>query len=594
MKGSLPVLGHPALRRLARMKLKAKVRSIRRRLSTPSGCLFGGVGLLLMLLWFGTLIARGWVEQDQPIRPRADPRQLELLARGTLAMFTMMVVLASLAHRGLYLPQGEIERLLSAPVSRVDLVRYRMLSNLARSVLFGIISGLLVAPRMPHFVFAYPATFLAMLTVPVLGQAFALVFGDAENRLGRVLSRVPPSVPRIVLAVIVWAAMMLFLFDPPPASGLEHDPFEIGPTVDVAARAEQGWRSFLSHPTVVWLTLPFAPWAKAISAGDLGTFLPWFGLSIGLFLVLFELTARIPIDFRELSLETSADVARRMRLMRSGQNAISGARVSKRALARRVPWIFGRTPFGAVAWLKCCSIFRKARGTLLFALIVTALATFAATELFPDPFGGALFIALLGTLYLGSGLRFDFRADLDLMEIIKVWPLRPWKIFLATILPGALLLTVLIEVAILARSPLLAWRADVPFDVALGPRVLGVMAGVPLVSILWVALDNAVFLVMPVRFVPGQSGAMQHTGRTMVMLVLRLLLLAVLAFSAWGLAFATTFVATEWFGASAGIALWLASCAAMLVVMLGVGALLQAGAWALARFDVSRERILTG
>ena len=116
-------------------------------------------------------------------------------------MLTVMTLVGALSYRGLYLPRDEIERLLSAPVARADIIRYRLFANLGRSIFFALVMSFLAAPRMRVFGFAFLGTFMATATLPLLGQATSLVCGGAENWLGRAAARVPASLLRVVAGI---------------------------------------------------------------------------------------------------------------------------------------------------------------------------------------------------------------------------------------------------------------------------------------------------------------------------------------------------------------------------------------------------------
>jgi hypothetical protein len=300
----------------------------------------------------------------------------------------------------------------------------------------------------------------------------------------------------------------------------------------------------------------------------------------------FELTARIPIDFRELSLATSADVAQRLRRLRRGGLGAGVGQVSKETLKWSVPWIFGRGRFGAVAWLKLTAILRKARGTLfvsaLIVAFVTLLSTFAlhGTEV-EAILGGAAVIATLGTIYLCSGLRFDFRNDLEQMELVKAFPVRPSLVFLATILPEVALVAVLLALAVLARALITN---------GFHPLLLAIIALQPLVTLGWVAIDNVVFLFAPVRYTPGQEGALQHTGRSVLLTLLRFTAL-IFALGVAGAPAALAFFGCRQylelpdevcFGIAGGI-LWCGLALVDLGLVLAGGAMLK-------RFDLARDR----
>ena len=565
--------GNPALRLLAALKTVGWCRSMRRRLSTPSGAIFGLLGLAATALWLGSVLLHGQVATSLlPVEQRA------AAVAGVLLGLSVFTAVGALSHRGLYLPKDEIERLLAAPVSRADLVRYRMCANLGRSSLFALVVAAIAAPRMPVPGFAFAGTLVAVGTLPLFGQTVSILAGDAENRVGRLMRRVPIGAVQLVVGAALWGLVMAVLF------GIEID-FEVRPD---GTRAAVSGPWLLEHPAYEAATFVFRPWAQAITAQSAQQFLPVFGFALLFAFALFETTARLPIDFRSLSLETSADVARRLARMRSGASFLGGARRSRRLLGWHVPWIFGRGPFGAIAWMKLCGIVRRARGALLYALFVLGVAI-AMTSIgqvgdLTDPLIGAVLIAALGVFYLGAGLRLDFRADLDRMEIVKAWPLPPWRVFLAIILPEVVVVAGMVDIAIGARA---LWTREFP------PELWLVLAATPLVGLLWIALDNAVFLFAPVRFVPGQGSAMHHTGRTMVLLLVRLVLIFVLAV-AGTLAVVVSTLLAQLAGLGLRTAEVIAGAALAGVLALAIGVCVGCGAIALRRFDVARERTQAG
>jgi len=197
---------HPGLRKLARLKLRGHLRALRRRLSTASGIVFGLLGLLFVGLWIASLAYGNSLAVG-----RVSPADGVAVARGGLGLLCLMTVIGSLSYRGLYLPRDEVERLLSAPVSRSDLIRYRLLVNAARSILFASIMALVASRRMPSR-FAFAGTLVAMLLLPVLGQATAILFGGAETRVGAWLKRVPAGLLRAAAGVIAGVTVGGFLW----------------------------------------------------------------------------------------------------------------------------------------------------------------------------------------------------------------------------------------------------------------------------------------------------------------------------------------------------------------------------------------------
>jgi hypothetical protein len=558
---------HPALRLLLLRKLRGTLRKQLRRLRRPSGWIFALLGAALIGLWLSAFV----VPASAMPGPSLEPERLRIAVQAGCLVLTVLTLSGAFNHRGLYLPREEIELLFSAPVSRRDLVRYRLIATVGRSTFGALVLTLVTVRRMPEPWLAACGVFVAAQTLPLAGQAMSMLLGDAENRVAARLAKVPI---RWIQAVLVLLVIGLFF------SLATSD--VLGELLD--SLGLQDAAEILDAPWLRLATLPFVPWARAITASSLAEFLPWFGLSFALWLALFELVPRLPVDYRELSLATSADVARRINRRRRGGGAASASEALRGSASWRVPWLFGRGPGGAIAWRKTCSLLRKARGTVWTSLLIVggltlASLSFTRGERDAEGLAGSLLIAIVGTLYLCAGLRFDFREDLESMETVKAWPVRPWRLFLATILPEVVFVAALLSVAILLRALALG---------VLGLEVLAVVAGIPVVVFLWAAIDNAVFLYLPVRFTPGQEGALHHAGRTMALLFVRLAAFALVAGGAL-LAVGLHWLLTGFAWVSPAVALGAAVALLMVVVLVEIAGVVIAGGLLLRRFDVARD-----
>jgi hypothetical protein len=192
--------------------------------------------------------------------------------------------------------------------------------------------------------------------------------------------------------------------------------------------------------------------------------------------------------------------------------------------------------------------------------------------------GSALLIAVIGAFYLCAGLRFDFRMDLDHMGSIKAWPLDPRLVFLATLLPEVLLVSLLLVAAVTFRAAVAGvWP----------PLLTAVVAALPLFTLNWVAIDNAVYLLAPVRFVPGQEGALHHAGRSFVLWFLRMLVLSVALGLATLAGFAAAIAGMRAAALGEGSATALGVLAGCVVLAASAAALVLIGGWCLRRFDPS-------
>ncbi len=573
------MFGPPALRLLVWLKLRGAVRAQVRRLRTPRNWIFLILGVGLFALWAFNFLYFG----SRGLGGGHDPQSEFAWSRILLCALGVLTLVGSFNHRGLYLPKQEIELAFSAPLARSDLVRYRLTTNLLRSIIAGLVVGVGAARKLEHPGYAFAGTFAALMFLPIVGQAAAILLGDAENRWTRLASRVPARAITLILGV----GLVLLVVDLSSDEGGLLG--ELAQSSNGGAIYEQPWYHARLVQAILWPTLP---WAHAINAAGPAEFAGWFALCAALWVLAFELTARIGVDFRELSLATSADIARRLKRLRSGGAGVAASKADVRSVGWRVPWLFGRGPFGAIAWLKLVAMLRKARGTLLFSVLVVGFVAvgfplmFEHGRLAHDPelasrngLLASAMIAAVGSMYLAAGLRFDFRQDLELMDLVKSWPVHSARIFLATILPEVLLISLLLATAIVVRS----------FFSGFHPVIAAILLFQPLVTFAWIAIDNAVYLFSPVRFTPGQEGALQHMGRSLLLMLLRLSILGVSLALAGGPA-AGLILGADWLGIERGLAWVIALVYAWGVLLALDAALVVGGGWVLRRFDVARDR----
>jgi hypothetical protein len=569
------IFGDSALRKLALMKLRGGFRRQLKRLRTPSGFIFAIVGAGLSIFWLVMiLVGRSTLRGDIP-----EGEELRAWTELGIFVFVLLTGVSAVTVRGLYLPRQEIERFFSAPITRGDLVRYRMLVDLVRTLFGAVILALLTFQRMPVPLFGFLGVMAAMFTLGIFRQTISLVLGGARSRLRGIVGRRRLVVARIALGLLVWVLVMaMFTGD----RLFEHF---LG-NIDLLERSED----LITHPVARALFTPFRPWAAMMAATTLPEFLRWAGLCLFIWLALFELTARLPIDFREQSLETSEEITRRLRRVGRG-GALGGGDISHRAAARRVPWFFGRGPGGAVAWIKTASIVRKARGTLLVSLVIMFAVTIGVSVLLNTAdresggmiaaVGGPVLIAVLGVVYMSGSLRFDYRADLDQMEQIKAWPVHPRRAFVATLLPQVMLISGGLAVAILLRAAFLG---------LFHPLILVVLVALPLVEFAWLSVDNSVYLFAPVRFVPGQEGTLHHSGRALLLFLLRMVLMAVTLGLIAAPAAILYALGPESLGIGADAILTISIAIGFVVLVLLDALLAWVGGRMLKRFDVARDR----
>ncbi len=554
------ILSRP-LRKLVLLRLRGGFRRQLARLRTPRGVLLALLGIALFGFWLAS--AAFSARRDAAFDPRGTAARVSLVALA----FVLVSFAGALRHRGLFIPREEIERLLSAPLSRAEIVRYRLCTNALRSLFGGVFVAVLGAVRMPNPFFGFFGALIAMVTLTVFNQFAAIALGALEHRNARRLAAFSRALSVLGIAGIGVTLGALFT-----GTGLEEFPI-LGPLF-----------SDLDEPgsALHRVTYVFRPWTSAIVAASASEFLAWILVDLVFLAALFEATARLPVDYRELSLDTAASVAARLRRVRHG----GGAAASRASLSsvQRVPWLFGRGALGAVAWRKTASILRKARSAIaiaIFVLLLVVVLARAITDREPGADFGPMLVALLGTIYLSAGLRFDFREELERMEAIKGWPLAAHKIFVAMLLPQAVLVAALLGAAVILEA--VAARE-------LHPITIGCLALLFPVVFGWIALDNAVFLFAPVRAVPGQEGMLQNAGRMVVLMLLRLALLFVAIAVGFGAFFLADLAARQFFDLSRTVTAAIGLTAAWSAVVLEDVVLTWLGGVCLRRFDVARDR----
>lgn len=561
--------------RLARLHWRAGFRKQFRRMRSPSGCVFGLLGFLLITGWLGLMVFGpgrgdvGWAAQDDG----ADVRMF--LVQAFLAAFGFLSLMGAFNAKGLYLPKSELQTLLSAPISTSDLVRYRLFVDGGKTAISGVIFVALFWGRLPSPGYGIFGILLALFAITIVGRMFSLALGNTNLWLGRFFSGRALGRIGFSIGMIVWAAMVGLLVSSDGAAALFGGSESVGERLAAAAQA----------PVVVALLAPLRPFAELVVAETAPQFLLWLAVDVTILIVLFELCARSVGEIRESTLTTSEELAKRIGAMRKGHSGLAAMGRAERkegARVRRLPRLFGRGKLGTIAWAQLVGITRFSLATTLIGFVVVGFAVVMSLEI--D--GGnknqvmmsSLMITALGTMYLAVTMRFDFRSSLSRMESIKSWPVPSARLFFGTVFPQVLLITTLLVVGVLTRT------------IAKGvfhPVLLPCLALIPVVVYAWVSLDNAVFLLFPVKYVPGQDGAVHHIGRSLLLLVLRLFLLSI-AGGALALIIFLLYWGTELFDMDAG---FIESAVPWILFfgIIGAGWIFTfIGGLALRRFDVSR------
>ena len=127
----------------------------------------------------------------------------------------------------------------------------------------------------------------------------------------------------------------------------------------------------------------------------------------------------------------------------------------------------------------------------------------------------------IGAMVLGMSvamltplLTFDFRGDIDRLDLLKALPLPSWRIALGQLLAPTLLLTV-VQLLVIALVQVLWGHVE--------PLLAGVAIFALPFNFLSIGIENLMFLWFPARQTPTTPGDFQMMGRQMLMMSVKFL-----------------------------------------------------------------------
>jgi hypothetical protein len=174
-------------------------------------------------------------------------------------------------------------------------------------------------------------------------------------------------------------------------------------------------------------------------------------------------------------------------------------------------------------------------------------------------------------------LTFDFRGDIDRLDVLKSLPLPPWRVALGQLLAPTLVLSV-VQLLVMGLVQAL-WGG-----VGLLVTVVAVFA-LPF-NFLSFGLENLMFLWFPARLTPAAPGDFQMMGRQTLMMVAKFAALLVVVVPAAGAGLLTGVVAAMVFEVDPVAPALAVACVVMTGLAAGVVPLV---ALAFRRFDVARD-----
>lgn len=342
-------------------------------------------------------------------------------------------------------------------------------------------------------------------------------------------------------------------------------------------------QAIVESAPLAWFLEPFH-WAVApYFAPDLKTFALAMAPAFALLVAHYWWVIRSDVAFEEASVEASRALAEKMAAARSG----NWQQASGKVKPAKPPFDLAATGWPAIgfAWknmIAARGVMNMRLWIVLFAMGVGLLIGMSQTGR-----GGSLaaFVMLIlgvifiWTLILGPQfLRQDFRQDLQVIDVLKSYPLPGWQVALGQVLGPGLIMAMMHWALIgLAFGVSMAF----PAGPGLGWRVAAALAAaivLPLLDVIAIQVPNLSVLLFPAWFQLGKEPAqgIEATGQRIVLLLGQMLVFLVALAPAAGVFFlvflVVDYVAVTPVAIVAGAfvgALLLAAEAALGVMLLG-------------------------
>ena len=418
----------PALRLLLRLRFRAWIRRLWRNARTPKGLivLVAG-GLFMSMMCIQPIMLLFFDVQGK----KGHPDPAAVLRFGTLGLFvySLLMLATSIGEKAIAFSPAEINLLFPGPFSRRQLLGYKIGSSLFALPITALFMSLYFGRFGSWWPAAYCGLLFALFFMQFLGILVALI--------GQTVGAHAFSKGRQAVLVALLAVPLIALF---------------GLRSEIGAKEPLELLKLLEQSPLVQVVLsPYRWFAETFAATQL-----WPDFTLGalrcLAVVALELLLIFGLDahYLETAATNSEKLYEKLQRLRSG-NA-SAWTMNRSAKAK---WSLPMLPrfggIGPLAWRQFLAALRGGSGILIVFAIMSAFSIVpvlladaqegSKDSSVPYSIGGTtlgmtLFIVLPMLLY-------DFRGDLDRMDVLKSLPLSPLRIVIGQITAPVVLLTLL-------------------------------------------------------------------------------------------------------------------------------------------------------
>jgi hypothetical protein len=547
-----------ALWLLFRLRFVGFFRRIGVGFRTTKGALLTIISLILILTWLTTVCGGAAFSAGEDVTAGANTlEKVERFAPFALLAYCALVVTTSSGAAPIAFTPAEIQFLFSAPFTRRQLLSYKLINQFLLSLPICVFGAF----GLRHITGSIPRAFFAAFLTLTFMQLFALAVSFVAATVGElVYSRTRKLVLLVLAVALVWAAGQALH---------RHEP--AGDLLQSLQRVEQS-------QVLQWIVTPFRWYVRMVTARQLWPdFVRWGGICLTVNAGLLALVYLLDASYLESSAAASERrYAKLARMRSSGSLGGASVRAGKvRFGLPMLPWLGGAGP---LAWRQLTAASRSYRALTILMIaggagaigpIIATSQDDKAAEVMPWMLAG---MGLFMTLMLGQFFAYDFRADVDRIEVLKTLPVHAWRIVAGQLITPVLFAT---GFQVLLVGVIYAALGKV------GYVLLGVVLFGPPINLLLAGVENGLFLLFPTRLVQTTPGDLSQAGRQfLVMLTKMLTLLAGTAVPAlFGLA-AFWIAGESW--VAAVVAAWPVSALVSVVPLPFV-------AMAFRNFDVARD-----
>jgi len=470
---------HPALWKLLRLNWKGRWRSTLRQMKSLRGAVYSLLMLGVFGLWLVPSIWMAWQS------PKVDPEIPRAIMPPALLLFFSLTLLTSGVESGIHFQPAEVDLLFPGPFRRRQLLLYRIVNLVVGLLLGSAFFSLLVVRWSSLWLAAYLGVTLSLLFLSLmqmlLGMLVSVMAEAAYTRL------------RFALFVGLGLAVAIGAWQVWPR----------GEVFDLLTSLQK-----LRTTTVGQVVLaPFTLLTRLVTAERvfpdlLGWLLAALGLNLAVILGIFRLDA----NYLEQSIAASQRMQARLQNARRGQAFTSGVKPRGRLRSPRLPRLGGAGP---IAWRQLTMALRNGHFALLFVGLLSAMMTAPLMFIEKDKGVAAAAPAISMMVFLlPQMLQYDFRGDIERMDVLKSLPISPWGV-VAGQLVAPVVLSSLLSYALLAGLGLAGLLKP--------PLLLAGCVLTPAANLFLFSSENLMFLLFPYSPSSGGVGDLHTVGRNMLL-----------------------------------------------------------------------------